>query len=245
MPYINVSLFPGQTKEKKKAIAEKITKVINEELPKVPDQNIWVTFSEIEADEWAIGDKDAKTAKELRDRDMKALSMEMAGVQMRRILGDTGKLKQIYKTRTSGAANGAKDWLREMVLLDDEQALRRDVAHYERKKREEYERTHRKDEADARDDEARYTKVYDELDMEGFMAEMSNLKDKIRDEDTGVFYNETRSKLSGWFGEDDYIVWRYDNWYKNNPYADNADLYDFVRDLLEDLDNYPGNRDRK
>lgn len=55
MPYINVSLFPGNTKEKKRNIAEKITKVINEELPHVPDQNIWVTFSEIPAEEWMIG----------------------------------------------------------------------------------------------------------------------------------------------------------------------------------------------
>jgi len=55
MPYININLFPGQTKEKKKAIARKITEVINEELPAVPDQNIWITFQEIEADEWSIG----------------------------------------------------------------------------------------------------------------------------------------------------------------------------------------------
>lgn len=60
MPYINVILFPGQTKEKKKTIAEKITKVINEELPKVPDQNIWITFQEVEADEWSIGGKMCK-----------------------------------------------------------------------------------------------------------------------------------------------------------------------------------------
>lgn len=54
MPYINISLFPGNTKEKKAQIAQKVTKVIQEELPSVPDRNIWVTFSEIPADEWAI-----------------------------------------------------------------------------------------------------------------------------------------------------------------------------------------------
>ena len=54
MPYINVSLFPGNSKEKKAQIAEKITGVILEELPNVPEHNIWVTFSEIPADEWAI-----------------------------------------------------------------------------------------------------------------------------------------------------------------------------------------------
>ena len=61
MPYINVTLFPGQTKEKKAAIAQKITNVIKEELPKVPDQNIWVTYTEVPADEWMIaGDMCAK-----------------------------------------------------------------------------------------------------------------------------------------------------------------------------------------
>lgn len=55
MPYINVSLFPGNSSEKKSQIARKITEVIEEELPKVPKQNIWVTFTEIPADEWSIG----------------------------------------------------------------------------------------------------------------------------------------------------------------------------------------------
>lgn len=54
MPYINISLFPGNSKEKKAKIAEKVTGVIREELPNVPEQNIWVTFSEIPADEWSI-----------------------------------------------------------------------------------------------------------------------------------------------------------------------------------------------
>lgn len=55
MPYISVYMFPGQTKEVKRNIAKKITEVIREEMPLVPDQNIWITFSEIPADEWAIG----------------------------------------------------------------------------------------------------------------------------------------------------------------------------------------------
>jgi phenylpyruvate tautomerase PptA (4-oxalocrotonate tautomerase family) len=57
MPYINISLFPGQPKAVKVRIAEKITAVIREETPQVPEQNIWVTFSEIPADEWSIGGK--------------------------------------------------------------------------------------------------------------------------------------------------------------------------------------------
>lgn len=64
MPYINITLFPGQSKETKSTVAEKITQVIREEMPKVPSENIWVTFSEIPADEWAIGgDMCAKSGK--------------------------------------------------------------------------------------------------------------------------------------------------------------------------------------
>lgn len=54
MPYINVALYKGQSKEKKEAIGKKITEVIREELPAVPEQNIWVTFQEIPGDEWLI-----------------------------------------------------------------------------------------------------------------------------------------------------------------------------------------------
>lgn len=56
MPYINVTLFPGQTRTKKKVIAEKITDVIRNELG-VPDQNIWVTYTEVPKAEWSIGGK--------------------------------------------------------------------------------------------------------------------------------------------------------------------------------------------
>lgn len=56
MPYINIALFPGQNKEMKAKIAEKFTDIIRQEL-RVPDDKIWVTFSEIPADEWSIGGK--------------------------------------------------------------------------------------------------------------------------------------------------------------------------------------------
>lgn len=62
MPYINISLFPGQSKDLKARLSKKITEAIREEMPLVPDQNIWVTFTEIPADEWAIGGKMCGTA---------------------------------------------------------------------------------------------------------------------------------------------------------------------------------------
>lgn len=55
MPYINISLFEGNSQDKKEQIARKITKVINEELSGVPDQNIWITFTDIPKADWSIG----------------------------------------------------------------------------------------------------------------------------------------------------------------------------------------------
>lgn len=56
MPYINISIFEGHPKERKARIAKRIADVIHEEAG-VPEDLIWVTFSEIPADEWSIGGK--------------------------------------------------------------------------------------------------------------------------------------------------------------------------------------------
>lgn len=53
MPYINISLFEGQSGEKKAAVAEKITDVIKQELG-VPDDKIWITYTDIAKTDWFI-----------------------------------------------------------------------------------------------------------------------------------------------------------------------------------------------
>ena len=61
--------------------------------------------------------KKRKAAKE-------ALRMNEAGEEFRELLFKKGKLAQIDKTKRSGAANNAKDWVREMLLLDTNNGLR-------------------------------------------------------------------------------------------------------------------------
>lgn len=56
MPYINIDIFDGHSKERKAIIAKRITEVIKEEA-NVPEQLIWVTFNEIPKEQWAIGGK--------------------------------------------------------------------------------------------------------------------------------------------------------------------------------------------
>lgn len=54
MPYINITLFTGQPKERKETVAKRITQVIKEEL-QVPDEKIWITYQDVPSDEWSIG----------------------------------------------------------------------------------------------------------------------------------------------------------------------------------------------
>lgn len=56
MPFINVRIFEGHSKEKKARIAEKITEIVNQETG-VPKDYIWITFQDIPADEWSIAGK--------------------------------------------------------------------------------------------------------------------------------------------------------------------------------------------
>lgn len=54
----------------------------------------------------------------------KALQMTEAGEAFRELLFKKGKLAQIEKSKRSGAANNAKDWVREMLLLDTDNGLK-------------------------------------------------------------------------------------------------------------------------
>ena len=189
-------------------------------------------------------DKTPKEAEKERAKDLKKLKMSLAGKQLRKILGETGKLKQIYRTRTSGTAINAKDWLRGWVNLDDEDALRAEMNYYDKKRREEAKKARSEDEeykgADSGEEGETSGRIYTEDDRERFINEMQDLKDRILDEEPLLFYEETRAKLEEWFGENTEIVKKYEHFHDvDDPSADNIELYKFVKELLEDMDNYP------
>ena len=58
-----------------------------------------------------------------RKKEKDALKKYYAGEQFREILYQKGKLEQIKKSKRSGAANNAKDWLRSLLLLDTDSGL--------------------------------------------------------------------------------------------------------------------------
>ena len=182
-------------------------------------------------------DKTPEEAQKSRSKDLKQLKMELAGRQVRKILGETGKLRQIYRTRTSGTAINAKDWLRRWVNLDDEEALRKEMNFYDEQLKAKKATEGR---SDGDSEEARPARVYDASDREDFLNKMRDLKDRIMDEEPALFFEDTKEQLGKWFGEDSLIVKKYENYYsQDDPNADNIELYKFLRDLLEDEDNYP------
>lgn len=69
-------------------------------------------------------DMDPEMAVKGRKKDLNALRMKEAGEQLRTILYENGKLDQLEKSKRSGAANNAKDWVRELLLLDKGNELR-------------------------------------------------------------------------------------------------------------------------
>lgn len=180
-------------------------------------------------------EKDADKAEEKREKDLHDLKMELAGRYLRKILGNSGKLKQIYRTRSSGTAINAKDWLRKWVDLDDEKALRKEVDYYERIKAKERANS---DEAD--DVVEGMPRVYTEEDQARFVNEVENLRNHIKDEDTEAFYEDMRLQVEEWFGSDSVIEKKFEDYYKvDNPDADNNELYEKLKELLNDLKNYP------
>lgn len=182
------------------------------------------------------GDEDATVAHEKRKQDLKALKMEIAGKQVRKIMGETGKLGQIYTTRTSGTAINAKDWLRRWLNLDNEAELRREKNFYDREMRKKFKAEKSNNTGG---DEGLKNKIYVDGCQVEYDAMLSKIKDENRNEAPVDFYKKTREKLCEWFGENELMVWKYDHYFK--PSMTNADLYNYLKELIADIENYPGN----
>ncbi len=180
------------------------------------------------------GDEDINKAKKKRDKDLNDYKMELAGRQVRKILGKSGKLKQIYRTRASGTAINAKDWLRRWVNLDNENELRKEMNYYEQEMKREFEKKKAEGDTAMPMPTAQYDPTY-------YDAEMSKLRDESRDLGPEEFYEVTHDKLAEWFpGE--FMVWRYEQFHKDvaPTGGDVDDYYSFLKELLADLSNYPG-----
>ena len=187
------------------------------------------------------GDLDAETAKKNRDRDMKKLKMELAGKQVRKILGKSGKLEQIYRTRRSGAANNAKDWLREWINLDDEEALFREVNRYKREKEESVKKEKKPDADSGATNES--TRIYNGAERKKIRDSLEKLWEDNKDVDADAFHDLAIEAIESWFGKNEtWIEKEFKKGYDRRKKEGHMDAYDLkkdLEDLLMDPDNYP------
>ncbi len=140
------------------------------------------------------------------DKKVSGLKEKIAGKHFRKVMGETGKLKQIYRTRTSGTAINAKDWLRRLASLDDERALREEVTRYDNGN----------------------TDKMDILDV------MHRLNDKKRDKDPKEYFEATKQQLELLFGDDDRLMIKeYENYFNDSEEVTTKDLYDHLKELIE------------
>jgi len=162
------------------------------------------------------------------------LKMEFAGRQLRKILSDTGKLEQIYRTRRSGAANNAKDWLRGWVGLDDEIAINDYLERSNKKRKQEFEAAHKND---VNAEEDIIAGGFNKASRAFFSAEVRRLYETFKGFDDVKFYEESvewvKENLKGVSGT---ILKKYKDYYEANEGISDYELMEYLQGLLSDPD---------
>ena len=187
------------------------------------------------------GDLPADKAQEMRKADMAELRKKMAGAQFRQVLDSKGKLNQIYRTRRSGAANNAKDWVRDWLNLDDEASINFKLNVDRDRMNKHLDELKKKvmvgNEADL-DGQVQGNGIYTEHDTVRFTTGIEDIWDDLKTDDDSAFYEQSLSYLEENLGKDSYIVAEYKRYRKDDPYADGYTLKEFLLSLLSDIDNY-------
>lgn len=196
------------------------------------------------------GDMDTEEAREKYTAEANKLKKRMAGAQFRQLLNSKGKLNQIYRTRRSGAANNAKDWVREWLDLDNEVAITVKLEDDKRKLKEAYEEAKKAKKAnkpeeplnngqssDSPVDEG-VGRIYNETDRAMFISEIEDMWQDLRDDDDDAFFDDSLEYINKTLGSDSFIAEQYKQFRKDDPYADSHALKEYLTDLLGDPDNY-------
>ncbi len=190
------------------------------------------------------GDLPAEEAQQRREADRKALKDKLAGAQFRQILDSKGVLGQIYETRKSGAANGAKHWVRGWLDLDNEVKINRYLgklkSEQKQKQKEEDKLKKQRGEADAHEEGTSISGGFDETDRATLRAQVEQLWNSLRGMDGESFYRESveliRKELQGMSGQ---ILKKYEEFYKDSDGGvDKWALKNKLDDLVNDPENY-------
>lgn len=184
---------------------------------------------------------ESKDADKKRETELQELKNERASAQLIKILGESGKLKQIYRTRSGGTAINSKDWFRRMVHLDDEGLLQKEVAYYDKLMREKKEKEQQNNGADSASENQGASRIYDENFREACKSELYDMYDTMRDDTPAVFFGATMEAIHDWFGGGNSIIERdYKKYYDDHKdIITVSELSLYLDDLLNDMDKYP------
>ena len=182
------------------------------------------------------GDLPPEEAKKKRDMDRRVLKNKMAGAQFRQLLDSKGKLNQIYKTRRSGAANNAKDWLREWLDLDNEVSITTKLENDRRKMREEYERNKRQQGNEGGDSNGIIVPTAEKIDeyIEGVEA----LWDELKGESKETVHDEAIKYIRSVLGKDAFIELLFEHYCKVDSSVEIDDMKEELEDLFRNPKNY-------
>jgi 4-oxalocrotonate tautomerase len=54
MPFVNIRILKGHSKQRKDEISRRVTDTISE-VAQLPKEAIWVVFEDVESDDWYVG----------------------------------------------------------------------------------------------------------------------------------------------------------------------------------------------
>lgn len=163
----------------------------------------------------------------------KQLRIDTAGIKAREIWEQNGTLGQLYKSRRSGAANNAKPFVRTWANLDNEAEI---IAYLKKQAKEEREKRRAAGEPDI-DAGGDPISIYSERDRIAYQTKIDEMYSSIGNNPEN-FYKKTRKYILNKL-DLSYIASEYENYYKNNRHASAADLADYLKQLLDDEENYP------
>lgn len=186
------------------------------------------------------GDENIEVANKKRGDDMKKLKREVAGRQLRKILDGTGKLEQIYTTRRSGASNNAKDWLRQMLNLDNKDEIYRylDQKEQELKRKKEGNRNGDQKDGSAGGAPSGVGSPYNDASFR--LRVMTTLNKEFEESgdrpDPDVsFYEGSLDVIKSEFGTVGGIVEQYEKFKEDNAYAGRSELWEKLEEILGDF----------
>lgn len=124
------------------------------------------------------------------------LRQKMVGANFRRLLNSKGKLEQIYGSRRSGAANNAKDWVRDWLNLDDPREIQRAID------RNRQARNNRDNDVEHGGNNDNYRPIgqYTEADVQNFRNEVDRVLNRTMGASVEEVYDELRACMDQEYG---------------------------------------------